>query len=87
MKPLSADTPLEVERVWLAMLRERGPLWRLRRCVEMTSFSWRAAKEAVKRAHPGETERQWELRLLEQRYGKEIAEGVDRVRAEKGFYD
>lgn len=43
MKPLSSDTPLDIERIWIAAQRERGPLWRLRRAVEMTELCWRGA--------------------------------------------
>jgi len=87
MEPLSADTPLEVERVWIALQRERGPLWRLRRAVEMTSFCWRAAQDAVRRAHPDASPQERDRLLLRERYGDEIAEGVVRARQEKGFYD
>jgi hypothetical protein len=46
MKPLALDTPLHVEKLWIAGLRERGPLWRLRRLVDMTGFYWQAAQGA-----------------------------------------
>ena len=87
MKPLSPDTPLDVERVWLDMQRERGPEWRLRRCAEMTSLCWRAGKEAVKRAHPRASQKERDLIFLRQRYGEELAAGAVRARKEKGFYD
>ncbi len=87
MKPLSADTPLEVEKVWLAMMRERGPQWRLRRAVELTSLCWRAAQDAVRRAHPQASPRERDLLLLRERYGEDLARGVIRRREEQGFYD
>lgn len=87
MKPLSRDTPLEVERVWLAALRERGPLASLRRAVELTSLCWRAAAEAARRARPEATPAERDQLLLTERYGAEIAREVVRLRQEKGFYD
>ena len=53
MKPLALDTPLHVEKLWIAGLRDRGPLWRLRRMVDMTSLCWHAAYGACQRAQPG----------------------------------
>ncbi len=87
MRPLSADTPLEVERVWLAMQRQRGPLWRVRRAVELTSLCWRAAQDAVRRAHPEASPQEQDRLLITQRYGEKIAREVVRLREEKGFYD
>jgi hypothetical protein len=87
MDPLSSDTPLDVERIWLDLQRRRGPLWRLRRAVELTSLCWRAAQEAVRRAHPGATRQERDRLLLAHRYGEEIAVEVVRRRELKGFYD
>lgn len=86
MRPLSADTPLDVERIWLDAQRQRGPLWRLRRAVEMTSLCWRAAQEAVRRAHPQATPAERDRILIAQRYGEELADEVVGLRTEKGFY-
>lgn len=87
MKPLSADTPIEVERVWIAMQRERGPLWRLRRAVDMTRFARQAARAAIRRAHPQATPREQDLLLLTELYGEDAARGVVRRREEMGFYE
>ncbi len=86
MRPLSADTPLEVEQIWLAAQRQRGPLWRLRRAVDLSSLCWRAAQEAVRRAHPAATPAERDRILLAQRYGEELASEVVRLRTAKGFY-
>jgi len=86
-RPLSPDTPLDVERIWLDLQRRRGPLWRLRRAVELTSLCWRAAQEAVRRAHPDATRQERDRLLLAHRYGEEIAVEVVRRRELKGFYD
>jgi hypothetical protein len=50
IKPLSSDTTLSVEYLWIAGLREKGPLWRLQRLASMTSFCWQAAHDAFQGA-------------------------------------
>ena len=76
MKPLAQDTPLAVEKIWIAGLRERGALWRLRRMVGMTSFCWQAAADAYRRARPDATPMARDAWLLQERYGSDIAHGV-----------
>ena len=76
MEPLAQDTPLHVEQLWIAGLRDRGPLWRLGRLVGMTSFCWRAAYEACRRAQPEATPLAREAWLLQERYGHDIAHRV-----------
>ena len=76
MKPLAQDTPLHIEQLWLAGLRDRGPLWRWRRLVGMTSFCWRAASDACRRAQPEATPMARETWLLQERYGSDIARRV-----------
>lgn len=76
MKPLQSDTPIEVEAVWLAGLREKGPLWRLRRTMELTDACWRWAIAAYERAHPGTTPAERDEWLLTERYGPELAQRV-----------
>ncbi len=88
MTPLAKDTPLEVEKIWLEGLRQRGPLLQLRRVGELTEFCRRAAREAVRRAHPGA--RAWELDeiLLRETYrDADMARKVVARRRELGFYD
>src|SRR5262249_777416 len=76
MKPLAQDTPLHIEKLWLAGLRDREPLWRLRRLVGMTSFCWQGAYDAYRRVQPEATALTREAWLLRERYGDDIAERV-----------
>jgi len=76
MKPLSLDTPLPVEQRWIAGLRDRGPLWRLRRLVDLTSLCWQASCGAFQRARPEATPREREAWLLQERYGNDMARRV-----------
>src|SRR5262250_2082109 len=76
MKPLAQDTPLHVEKLWIAGLRDRGPLWRLRRLVGLTSFCWQGAYDAYRRAQPEATPLVREAWLLQERYGHDIAHRV-----------
>ena len=87
MELLSLDTPPDVERVWLQIQRQRGPAWRLRRAIDMTVFCRMAAREAVRRALPGASRQEQDLRLLTELYGTELAHGFVARRAELGFYD
>jgi hypothetical protein len=86
MKPLSADTPLEVERIWIAGLRAQGPVERLRRLASMTSLCWRAAYDACRRAQPDASDRERDFWLLQERYGRDMAQRVVELRRQKGFY-
>ena len=86
MKPLSADTPLAVERVWIAGLRDKGPVWRLRQLASMTSLCWRAADEACRRVRPNASDRERDFSLLQERYGRDAAQQVVDLRCQKGFY-
>lgn len=86
MQPLSPDTPLQVERVWIAGLREKGPLWRLHCLVNLTSVCWRAAYDAHQRAYPQASESERDFWLLQERYGNDIAQWVVALRRQRGFY-
>jgi hypothetical protein len=66
MKPLALDTLLHVEQRWIAGLRARGALWRLRRLVGMTHFCWQAASDALQRARPEATPAEREAWLLQE---------------------
>jgi hypothetical protein len=47
MKPLSLDTPLPIDQRWIAGLRNKGPLWRLRRLVDLTSLCWHVTSKVA----------------------------------------
>ena len=87
VKPLCEDTSPEVERVWLEGLREKGPLWRLRRTVALTHFCWLSARRAFARARPEASARDRDEWWLTEAYGEELARKVlahcDRI----GFHD
>ena len=87
MKPLSSDTPLDVERLWIAGLREKGPVWRLTSLVNLTSLCWRAAEAACRRARPRASSSERDFWLLQERYGSDLAQRVLELRRQKGFYD
>jgi hypothetical protein len=76
MEPLAQDTLLSVEKYWIAGLRERGALWRLRRMVDMTRFCWQAAADAYQRARPDATPMARQAWLLQERYGSDIARKI-----------
>jgi hypothetical protein len=83
MKPLSPDTPLEIERLWIAGLRQKGPVWRLRRLVSLTNLCWHAASEAYQRAWPYASDRERDRWLLQERYGSDLVRRVEALVARK----
>ena len=88
MEPLSADTPLEVERIWLDEIRKRGPDFQLQRMIELTNLCRQTAREAVRRAHPDASEAERDEILLRELYGDEVdARKVVELRRQLGFYD
>lgn len=87
MKPLSPDTPLEVEEIWLEGIRARSPGWRLQRMAELSQICRDGLKEAIRRANPDVSEVEWDEILVRELYGEEAARNVIRLRIEKGFYD
>ncbi len=87
MHPLSVDTPLEIERVWIAGLREKGPTWRLQQLASITSLCWRAAADAYQRTHPDASASERDYWLLQERYGHDLAQRVVVLRRQRGFYD
>ena len=88
MKPLSADTPLDVERIWLDGIRERGPLFQLQRMLELTDLCRLAAREAIRRAHPAASPAERDEILLRELYGgAAAAREVGARRRELGVYD
>ncbi|HYH46716.1 MAG TPA: hypothetical protein VEG34_13610 [Thermoanaerobaculia bacterium] len=88
MIPLSADTPLDVERIWLDGIRARGPHFQLQRCLELSDLCRQAARVAVRRAHPEASEAERDEILLRELYGDpEAAREVVARRRALGFYD
>jgi hypothetical protein len=87
MKPLSRDTPLEVEEVWLDALRSRGGLFQLRRLAELVHLGREAARMAVRRAHPGAGPMELDQVLLREIYGEETARNLVALRVKLGCYE
>lgn len=87
MRRLFEDTPLEVERVLLEGLRKRPPDERLRSMVSLTSVAWNAARDAVGRAWPEESQETQDRIFLEQHYGCDLAAAVVEKRRKLGFYN
>lgn len=86
--PLSPDTPLEVEQVWLDEIRKRGPAFQAQRMIELTNFCRQSAREAVRRAYPEASEAERDEILLRELYGNQVdARKVVELRRQLGFYD
>lgn len=87
MKPLSRDTPLEVEEVWLEGLRQRGGLLQLQRLAELIHLGRQAEREAIRRARPGASQIELDEAFLQKVYGEEAARNVIALRVKHGFYE
>ena len=88
MKPLSPDTPLEVERIWLEEIRKQGPAFQVQRMIELSNLCRQAAREAVRQAHPEASEAERDEILLRELYGDEVdARKVVELRRKLGLYD
>jgi hypothetical protein len=87
MKPLSRDTPLEAEEVWLDALRRRGGLFQLRRLAELVQLGRETGRAAVRRAHPAAGTMELDLALLRELYGEETAHKLVTLRLELGCYE
>ncbi|HET9211263.1 MAG TPA: hypothetical protein VFR03_12730 [Thermoanaerobaculia bacterium] len=88
MKPLSADTPLEVERIWLEEIRKRGPSFQIQRLIELSDLCRQAAREAIRRAYPEASPAEADEILLRELYGDEVdARKAIELRRQRGFYD
>ena len=73
-KPLSPDTEPWAEEMQFDLLRRAGPARRLEIAGELTAFAWTAARAAVDRLYPNDTEDERDLRFLGGIYGKVLAE-------------
>lgn len=87
-KPLSDDTPLEIEEIWLAGLRARGAVWSLARMAELSLLSRQAAEVAIRRANPDATPVERDELLLTHLYGEpELARRVVELRRARKLYE
>jgi hypothetical protein len=69
--PIPSDTPNDVARAQLQLLRERAAL-----AVRLSSDVIRACKRAIARAHPELTAREVGHLFVELHYGKALAHAV-----------
>jgi hypothetical protein len=87
MKPLSRDTPLDVEEIWLDALRRRGGLFQLHRLAELVKLGRQAARVAIRRANPDASPPELDELRLREIYGEEAARNVVARRVELGSYE
>lgn len=73
MRPLSADTDSEAERVHLELLRRAGPARRAAMAMALSAQVIGLARRAIRKSHPGASEEEIGLRFVERTYGPELA--------------
>jgi hypothetical protein len=71
--PLAEDTPLEVEEVQLALWRKMSPQDKMRLISGICRAVDDAAREGLRRRHPGAGDRELFLRLALLRLGHDLA--------------
>lgn len=71
---MPSDTPPEVERIQIAMLREAGPIRRYELASSLTNSCIDRAKAAIRRAMPEADELARQHRYVELQYGRHLAD-------------
>jgi hypothetical protein len=83
VRPLSADTDFEAERVHLELLRRAGPARRAAMALSLSAQVIGLARRAIRKSHPGASEEEVGLRFVERIYGPELASGLRRFMASR----
>ena len=78
MSTQSSDTPPEIERVQIELLRKAPLTKRFALTEEWSDFIREVAKQGIRRDYPEASEEEVKLILVERLYGKHLA---DKVRA------
>jgi Rv0078B-related antitoxin len=70
------DTSPEAAREQIRLLRAAGIAGRIAALLEMSDEAVAMTRQALRRVHPGETERDIDLAIVRIQYGEEAARGV-----------
>ena len=76
MKPLAADTPLEVEEVQVRIWRSWTPEKRLETACNLLEFLRRRVNQAIRDQHPNASDDEIRIHCLRRAYGEETAARV-----------
>jgi hypothetical protein len=71
--PRALDTEPWADEMQIELLRQAGPTRRAELCFELSAMAWNAARAAVDRLYPHETQDQRDLRFLTSVYGAQLA--------------
>jgi hypothetical protein len=72
MQARADDTDPDAESVQLELLRRAGPARRLRMALSLSAHVIDLALQGIRRASPGISEREAQLRFVELHYGREL---------------
>lgn len=72
-RPLSLDTPLEVERLQIEGWRRMSPADKARMVTTLTTAAIEMAKAGIRQRHPDESPESHRMRLAEILHGPELA--------------
>jgi hypothetical protein len=70
------DTPPDVERVQIELLRQKTLAERFMMVRSLTAFTLGLSREALRRLFPDLPPEQFRLKIIEHHYGKELAQSV-----------
>ncbi len=79
----AADTQAEANEVQLQLIRNMPPVRHIQRTVELSRQLKNMLLAALKRIHPNLDDEEIRLLFIEQVYGKELADGVRGVLAQR----
>ncbi len=79
----AADTHAEANEVQLQLIRNMPPVRHIQRTVELSRQLKNMLLAALKRIHPNLDDEEIRLLFIEQVYGKELADGVRGVLAQR----
>ncbi len=71
-RPLFEDTPLEIERLMLARLRQMSPAQRAHMVGELTRSAQMMALAGLRQKYPQASERELRLRMAIRQYGEDL---------------
>jgi hypothetical protein len=81
--PYTSDTSRDAMAVQLDGLRKMTPRERIRRMCSLSHRVRRMAFDAIRRRHPEFHEAEVQILFIELTYGKSLADGIRRWKAEK----
>lgn len=75
---MSRDTSEEARRLQVSLLRDAGPVRRVRLALSLSAAVMDLSRRGIARAHPDWTEEERDFEFVRRHYGEELAAAVRR---------